>query len=237
VRAFSLLAANKTDQAIEAFLEVLRLDPTASGARRGLADAMRHRNWVYAMFSRVEWWLVRLDPRILTTLSAGTAIGVRLLRAAGLVSPAILPLALVIIGGLLFLLWLHFAIEPLANLVLRFDPIGRYALEDREKDESAVVGLLVAISVAGLVAFVAGSTAGGYVALAAASTVVPVMGAFRARIRWRRWIHTALAMSCLVLAAVAVTYATLPGLAAPGRDFDFLLYAMATAFGSFIVRW
>jgi Flp pilus assembly protein TadD len=137
-------------EAAERFREALRLDPESEFAQAGLAEAMKASHPLFKPLFRFFMWQERLSNGWKAALIVGPLIGLRALRPV-----ADNPIALTLI-----ILWIAFwALTwlgvPVANIALRFSPVGRAVLPAEQKRSSeaflAFLGAAVLSIVLGLV--------------------------------------------------------------------------------------
>jgi len=180
-QGFAMLHQGRYVEAMESFREALRLDPHSSTARVGMVEAMKGRNPVYGIFLRWFLWMSRLGPRAVVAVVIGWFVLQRVSRALA-TTPETAAIGMVALIALLLFAWMTFAASPLFNMVLMLDPLGRHALEPAERDEARLVGGLVVVGVAALVAFLVGAheLAPG-VAVTALGVVIPIHIAFEVR--------------------------------------------------------
>lgn len=133
--AETLLTRGLVDESLEHFRQALQLDPNSERARSGVVTALKARYWIY----RVSYEFFRLPSDIRKFSGVGLVILARLAnslahddveRAAGVAG--FLALMVLIIA----IIWLA---EPVFNVLLRVNPVGRWALNDRERRESNIV--------------------------------------------------------------------------------------------------
>jgi tetratricopeptide (TPR) repeat protein len=201
-RGWALLEGGDRLKALEHFKEALRIDPELEPARTGIAEALKARNIVYAVLLRYFLRMSRLHAGVQWGLIVAGLAGVRALgkvaEAQEALAPWIWPV-LIVYFIFVILSWIG---DPLFNLLLRFDPLGRHALSPEQLAASSWAGgtLLVATgaSIVGLIlrkpeALLA-STGIGLLAL-------PIVGLFRCS-RGRARIAMALLTTLLALAGL-----------------------------------
>jgi Flp pilus assembly protein TadD len=136
-------------EAAERFREALRLDPESEFAQAGLAEAMKASHPLFKPLFRFFMWQERLSTGWRAALIIGPLIALRALRPA-----ADNPIVLVLI-----VLWIAFVAltwlgAPLANVVLRFSPVGRAVLPaDQKRSSAAFVACLGAAALALVLTF------------------------------------------------------------------------------------
>jgi tetratricopeptide (TPR) repeat protein len=143
-------------RAMEHFREALRREPGLEPARRGMVEALKARYWIYRQWLKYVFWVGNLKAGTQRFFIIGAWVLSRVLRVAAAKVPAlevfVWPLLIVYV---LFAMstWV---IEPLTNLLLRFNRFGRYVLSREEKVTSTLTGmalLIALISGAALIGF------------------------------------------------------------------------------------
>ena len=144
-------------EAAERFREALRLDPESEFAQAGLAEAMKASHPLFKPLFRFFMWQERLSNGWKAALIVGPLLALRVLRPAA-DNPLVLTLIILWIA-FVALTWLG---EPLANLALRFSPVGRAVLPaDQKRSSAAFVAFLGAALLAVVLTFaVSGGFAG-----------------------------------------------------------------------------
>jgi tetratricopeptide (TPR) repeat protein len=180
-RGFAMLHAGRMNEAVESYRDALRIDPSNEMARAGLVEALKARNPIYAVILGRLLWLSRLSGRALIAFFVGWFVLNRAIQALSRV-PETRPLAFVLLGVYLLVVWLSFAASPLFNLLLRLDPLGRHALTDEQRQEANIVGLLVAFGLpVAVLALVTQSLPLAQLAAILLGLVIPLDNAFEAR--------------------------------------------------------
>jgi cytochrome c-type biogenesis protein CcmH/NrfG len=147
-------------EAAERFREALRLDPESELAQAGLADAMKASHPLFRPFFRFFLWQERLSRGWRIAITVGPILLVKALRPA-----ADNPFVIALIA-----LWIAFVAVtwlsvPIANLALRFSPVGRAVLPADQKRSSAVFLVFVGAALLGVVLTITVS-GGGFVLVA-----------------------------------------------------------------------
>ncbi len=213
-RGWTLLEQNDPKAALEHFREALRLDPTNEWARRGIVEALKARNFIYALMLRYFLFMAKFSRRGRWGIVLGAYFGNQVLRAASQTNPAlahwILPLRI---------LYLAFAVmtwiaSPLFNLTLRLNSFGRLALSREQIVASNWMGgaiLLVLLSLAGCVIFGV-NTPWIIATLLFGGLLLPVAGMFKCPkgpLRTFMYFYTGVA-ALVAIAAISVFFAA-PG--------------------------
>lgn len=147
---WKLLHEGRAKEAGNSFREALRLEPGNEWARQGLVTALKARNPIYGLFLRYALFMGRLDPKVQFALIIGMLFLPRLVRAATKANPTLEPYGrwlLVAYTALAVSTWLA---DPLFNLLLRLHPLGRHAVNGREKWQGTVLGLFIVCSLGAL---------------------------------------------------------------------------------------
>jgi tetratricopeptide (TPR) repeat protein len=154
---YEALKTGDYQRAMHHFLQTLRQEPTHEHARLGLMQALRSRSPVY------RFVFLLLTPIMEMGEKLGRILGILCVLTFGfLLAPVVLYLAMA------------FTIQPISNLFLLFDPLGRKALSKKERGWAYFVGALFFILL--LVLALAKLTPalilfGGYFALLGASAL------------------------------------------------------------------
>lgn len=147
---WSHLHKGRTADAVSEYTEALRLDPESDSAREGLVTAMKSRNPLYRLM--LKWFLfqTRIKGRYIFAIMIGTIIARSFLRRMASQTPS---LALLFNGlfwamvGFILLTWVA---EPIFNLLLRLDRVGRNALSPRDvRQTNWLLGSLAVIALFG----------------------------------------------------------------------------------------
>jgi Tfp pilus assembly protein PilF len=207
---WTLLHQGEPAKAMEHFREALRLEPGMEYARRGLIEAMKARNPIYALMLRYFLWTSRLSRRAQLGVVFGGLIGQQLLASLANEHPALEPYVLpIMIAYVVFALMTWLAM-PLFNLLLFLNRFGRHALSREQKVEAIVVGLMVGSALGSLAVWGILSWAEAPLAalglLAAAFfglLTLPVSGVFKVPKGWPRYAMLAYC-GALVLIGLAI---------------------------------
>ncbi len=187
-QGWTLLEKGEARKALEHFREALRLDPENDWARRGIIEALKARNLIYAAMLKYFFWMSKLSRRAQWGIVLGGYFGSRLLGAVadsypGL-APWVLPLRIFYVAFAV-LTWTAY---PVFNLLLRLNRFGRLALTPQQTVESNWVGaslLLALISLGGCL--VQGFGSPWVMSLAVFGLLLlPVSGLFRCAHGWPR---------------------------------------------------
>ncbi len=135
-------------KAMEHFREALRREPGLETARRGMVEALKARYWIYRQWLKYVFWVSNLKEGTQRFFIIGAWVLSRVLRELA----DKIPVLDVFVWPLLIVYALFamstWVIEPLTNLLLRFNKFGRYVLSAEEKLSSTLTGvaMLIAIS-------------------------------------------------------------------------------------------
>jgi tetratricopeptide (TPR) repeat protein len=185
-QGWALLEQRQPEKALEHFREALRLDPNSEWAREGIVEALKARHFLYRQLLRYFLWMGRLTG----WARWGAVLGVWIVPQVVI---SHLPRALAPLGGLLFFCFLAFAFltwtaDPLFNLLLRLNRLGRLALTREQIWASNCVGGCLLVAVLALIGWaVSGSFLFATTALVSACLILPVAGVFQCPAGWRRF--------------------------------------------------
>jgi tetratricopeptide (TPR) repeat protein len=152
-QAYLLLRKGNASKALEEFKEALRIDPHSEYAKAGLIEALKSRYFIYRWFYLFFAFIAEKSAPFQWILLFGFII---IRNIADRMAAAIPDLALlfnIISYGILIFILLTWVITPLSDLLLRLSPYGRYALSKDEIRCSNWSGLLIAFSLAAVVAW------------------------------------------------------------------------------------
>jgi len=231
-------------KALEHFREALRLDPELEWARAGIVEALKARNFIYAVVLRYFLWMSKFSPRAQFGIILGGYFANRMLTGLARGNPAIAPFVLPFRIVYLAFVVLTWTADPLFNLMLRLNRFGRLVLSREQIVASNWVGTCVALALAGLLAYFAS----GYdrlltVALVFGLLVIPLAGTFDCPKGWPRQgmaVYTA-AMACLGITSLLLSIGQARpagGKPAPGMS-DILLafFFLAAFFSSWVANF
>jgi tetratricopeptide (TPR) repeat protein len=197
-QGWTLLEQRQPDKALEHFREALRLDPNLDWAREGIVEALKARHFLYRQMLRYFLWMRRLSARAQWGVILGLLIAQRML-------PSILPAALAPLGDVFFwcllvFVFLTWTADPLFNLLLRMNRLGRLALSREQVWASNCVGFCLLLALIALAAWaVSADSIFALAALMAGWLVIPVAGLFKCSYGWPRLV---MALYAVVLAAI-----------------------------------
>jgi tetratricopeptide (TPR) repeat protein len=186
-QGWALLEQGATGRALYHLREALRLDADFEMARQGVIEAFKARYFVYQLLLRFVFWMSRLSHRRQWAILLGGTVGYLVIEVVAFFSHNlelyIRPVqALCILFAVLT--WIA---DPLFNLVLRFDRVGRSSLSAAQVRASNMVGACLLGAAVALLAWlcrgwvIALDLAGLYVVL-----LLPVVGIADCPPGWRR---------------------------------------------------
>lgn len=187
-QGWTLLEQRQPDKALEHFREALRLEPNLEWAREGIVEALKARHFLYRQMLRYFLWMRRLSGRAQWGVLLGLVFAQELLASKGI------PLALAPISNLLYWLLIAFVVitwtaDPLFNLLLRVNPLGRLALSREQIRASNCVGGCLLLALIALVGWaVSRDFRFALTALVSACLILPVAAAFKCPTGWPRMV-------------------------------------------------
>jgi tetratricopeptide (TPR) repeat protein len=177
-KGWNLLHQARHREALDSFREALRLNPEMKWAKQGLVAALKANYPVYGLLLRYFLWMSRLSPGVRTALFLGMWVIIQVLRGAARtqLAPFVTPL-IVLYALFVYLSW---TADPFFNLLLRFNPYGRFALNDDEVNASNFVGGLIVLAIVSVMIGLTLSHVAAIIAAALfAALILPASGAFR----------------------------------------------------------
>lgn len=185
-QGWTLLEQRQPDKALEHFREALRLDPNLEWAREGIVEALKARNLVYRQMLRYFLWMRRLSGRAQWGILLGLLIAQQVLSSKA-IPPALAPLSTVFFWCLIAFVVLTWTADPLFNLLLRVNPLGRLALSQKQIWASNCVGGCLLLALVALVGWAAsGDFRFASTALVSACLILPVAASFKCPPGWPR---------------------------------------------------
>jgi len=144
-------------RAMEHFREALRREPGLESARRGMVEALKARYWIYRQWLKYVFWVSNLKEGTQRFFIIGAWALSRVLRVVAEKVPVLEIFVWPLLIGYALFAMSTWVIEPLTNLLLRFNRFGRYVLSSEEKLSSALTGLALLIALAsGLALIISG---------------------------------------------------------------------------------
>jgi tetratricopeptide (TPR) repeat protein len=179
-QGWTLLESGDRERALEHFREALRLEPDNEWARDGILTALKSKRWLYALVLKYFFLMSRLPPKTQGWVIFGGWMGNRALSVLSDQNPTMAPFVLPLQVLYVFFVFLTWTADPLANLLLRFDPFGRLVLtEDQLRASGWVGGLLAAALGAALAAFFTGANDLYWLAMVCGFMLIPVSAVFK----------------------------------------------------------
>jgi tetratricopeptide (TPR) repeat protein len=139
-RGWLLLRQSKVEDAVESFRTALRLDPTMDWARQGIIEAMKARHPFYRLILRYSFWSNTLTVRTRWLIFMGLYFASRVARQVLRENPSLWPILGPALVGYIVFVFGSWIADPLSNLFLRLNPVGRLALSRFETRTSTVIG-------------------------------------------------------------------------------------------------
>lgn len=188
-QGWTLLEKGEPKQALEHFRESLRLDPENQWARHGIVEALKARNFIYAVMLKYFLWMSKLSRRMQWGIILVGYFGSRGLSALAESNPALAPWVLP-----LRIMYITFAVltwtaYPMFNLMLRLNRFGRLALTPEQNTQANWVGLCFFLALGSLAGCIAmGFDSPWMMSLAVFGLLMlPLSGLFRCAEGWPRW--------------------------------------------------
>lgn len=239
-RGYRLMHASEFKEAREAFTAALQRDPNHQLARVGLVETIKATNPLYAVMLRYFLWMTRLPTwQQLLVIFGGPAIFRTLWRSLD-ASPGTQWLVGPAVGIWLFLILSTWLATPLSNLALFVHPLGRHALDEEERFEASIIGVLLVMALIGLVVLAIGIDAGMFMMVAAAAVALPTSATFRASEGWPRWVLGFIAAAVAVTGAAAVALALIrpEGIGDGSPAWTAFFFAMGlTVISTWLAQW
>jgi tetratricopeptide (TPR) repeat protein len=217
-QGWTLLERGEPKKALEHFREALRLDPQNEWAQHGIVEALKARNFIYAIMLKYFLWMSRFSVRGQWGIVIGGYLGNRLLAAVAAANPPLAPWILPLqIFYVCFALMTWMAV-PFFNLLLRLNRFGRLVLSREQTVASNWFGLcLLCALVALAVALLRDSTTWLTGAIIFGLLLIPVSAIYRCDVGWPRTAMAAFTIG-LALVGMACIGASIMGLPSASSD-------------------
>jgi hypothetical protein len=191
----------------------LRLDPENEWARHGIVEALKARNFIYAVVLKYFLWMSRFSRRGQWFIILGGYFGNQMLSSVSGSNPDLRPWLLPLrILYFVFVLMTWMA-SPFFNLMLRLNRFGRLVLTREQTIGSTWFGLCLLCALLGL----AGCFWRGFdvpwlmAALVFGFLLFPVASVYRCPSGWRRNTMAGIAIGLALFGIAAILFTT-PGL-------------------------
>jgi len=189
-RGWQRLEAGDTKGALAAFRASLRLDADNEWAREGIVEALKARHLLYRVFLGYVFWMARLSGRAQLAVLVGAYVLYRIVLGVQRSRPELSVWLTPLLGVYIAFVVLTWIGAPLFDLLLLLHPVGRHALPRERVAGAAVIGLLLAATLAalGVMAASSGDTELHALLFAAVTgtLLIPASGFFSAAGRGRR---------------------------------------------------
>jgi len=205
-QGWTLLHAGDAKKAAEHFREALRLDPQNEWARQGIIEALKARNFIYALMLKYFLWMSRLSSGAQWGIILGGYFGNKMLGALAQskpeLAPWILPLRILYLAFAL-MTWLAY---PFFTLLLRLNKFGRLCLSREETTASNWFGLCLLLALSGLGVCVFKGFQMPWLAmpLVYALLLIPVSLVYRCHSGWPRTTMAVIAITLAVLGKIGL---------------------------------
>jgi tetratricopeptide (TPR) repeat protein len=131
------------------FMEALKINPDNYHAKEGMKEAIRAKNPLYRFFMNYQFWIAKQQGKAQWMFILGMYFGTKFI--AGLASKY--PIFWAVYVPLMFFAYLTWIIEPFANIFLRFDSFGKYALDNDEKLSANITAFCLLIAIVSVVLY------------------------------------------------------------------------------------
>jgi tetratricopeptide (TPR) repeat protein len=179
-QGWALLHRGEREAALGHFRESLRLNPEGEWARKGLAEALKARNPLYAGMLRYFLWMDRISDRTRWMVILGGWLAYRILRGVADANPALAPWLVPLMIAYAAFVLLSWTAPQVFNAVLLASREGRYVLSPEQRVSGAWMAAGVAAAVAATVAVLAtGNEWLSTGAMVFAALLIPLAATFR----------------------------------------------------------
>lgn len=200
-QGWTLLEQGDPKKAAEHFREALRLDPQNEWARQGIIEALKARNFVYAIMLKYFLWMAKFSRRgqwgIIVAGYFGNRILAMIAQSNPDLAPWILPLRILYIAFAL-MTWLAY---PFFNLLLRLNKFGRLVLSREQTVATNWFGICLLLALVGLAgcAFRGLDSPWFIMLVVFGLLLLPVASIFKCAVGWPRNVMAALTIGMALL--------------------------------------
>jgi hypothetical protein len=146
-------------------------------ARLGIIEALKARHVIYRFCLKYFLWMSRLSPRAQWGIILGLFIGARIVRAVGRTHPEARMVTTPLLIAYALFVYMTWVSDPLFNLLLRLNPVGKYALTQQERTRADATGLCLLCAVLALVAGIVWDLPSAFIGgLMSLAMVIPISG-------------------------------------------------------------
>jgi tetratricopeptide (TPR) repeat protein len=227
-QGWTLLEKGDPKKAAEHFREALRLNPQNEWARQGIIEALKAKNFIYALMLKYFLWMAKFSQRGQWGIILAGYFGNRMLGYIASnnpdLAPWILPLRILYIAFAL-MTWLAY---PLFNLLLRLNKFGRLVLSREQTVATNWFGLCLFLALVGLVGclFRSFDSAWFIMAVVFGLLLLPVSAVFKCSTGWPRTLMAAITIGIALLGLTALAqFFTERGSLATAKDL-LMLFAL-----------
>ena len=206
-RGWVSIERDQYDEAIEQFKEALRLDPTNQSAMAGLKEAIKGKNILYRIVLKYFLWMEKLQEKGRWGVVIGAYLIYRVVLALNRSYPEFSIFLVPIIAFYITFAFATWIGIPIANLFLRFHPLGKMALTKDERIGSIIVGAISLVALSFFVLSIISSTNQDFyfwVFVFVGIMLIPVGGLFAVTPKTNT--RKGLIVYTLILAAIGIAY-------------------------------
>lgn len=211
-QGWTYLESGQPKAALEHFRESLRLDPNNEWARHGIVEALKARNFVYALMLKYFLFMARMSRSVQWAIIFGGYFGSRVLAALSQARPEWAPYLLPLRIAYVCFALLTWIANPMFNLMLRLNRFGRLALSREQTVASNWIGACFLLALVALATYFLthGNQLWLLIAMVFGLLLLPLSGTFNCSEGWPR---RSMAIYTIVLATLGLGSLTLLGFA------------------------
>lgn len=136
-------------EALEHFKEALRYHPNNVSAQAGMRESLQSNYLVYRYFLRFQFWIGNMGAKYQWGFIIGFYLLTRSLDSIGSSYPFLEPFLTPLVIVLALLALSTWIIEPVTNILFRFNKYATFLLDDNEKKTILFTGATLALSLIG----------------------------------------------------------------------------------------
>lgn len=206
---WSLLEKGDHTKSLEHFKESLKNDPNDEFAKSGMIESIKAKNIFYRYFLKYSFWIGNLSNQYQWYFILGIYFGSKILRGVAQNNETLRPFLIPVIVILTIFTFSSWLIEPISNLFLRFNSLGKYLLNKNERISTDLVGICLIICCSGLILYLF-SNKDLYLVIAAFGFIlIPILGRIFTKTKYKNaFLIYGIFMTLIGLAAIYECYKT-----------------------------
>ncbi|BDI29239.1 hypothetical protein CCAX7_12900 [Capsulimonas corticalis] len=224
-------------QALSHFREALRLKPESAAARQGMVEALRAKYWLYRVILGYFLWIGRFSTNVRRGILIGFWLVARGAQALAASNPHLRPLFLPVIVLYVLFVFLSWTAQPMFDLLLRLDPLGRVALTRNQIAASNWVGLCLLLAAGSALLWLVTSSPGPLVGVIGFPLLTILVSQSAARNTRRAAIFNGVLVALVAAVCIAATFGDAKSVSPSLLPGGIVIFAVFIAAATWIGTW